>query len=140
MSVLDEVQVTVTRVSERASPWVVGIGSRIRVSGFVLEAGRVVTNAHNLRGDEVTVHLPSGRTERGRVVGVDPDGDLAVVAVDTDGAPAAGWGDGAAVSPGRAVFGVAALPEGRTRITVGLVSAVGRAFRGPGGRRIGGSI
>ena len=52
MSVLDEVQATVTRVSERASPWVVGIGSRIRGSGFVLEAGRVVTNAHNLRGDE----------------------------------------------------------------------------------------
>ena len=140
MSVLDEVQATVARVSERASPSVVGIGSRIRGTGFVLEAGKVVTNAHNLRGDEVTVHLPSGRAEHGRVLGVDPDGDLAVVAVDTGGAQAAGWGDGAAVSVGRAVFGIAALPEGRTRVTVGLVSAIGRAFRGPGGRRIGGSI
>ncbi len=140
MSVLDEVQAAITRVDERVSPSVVGIGSRIRGTGFVLEAGKVATNAHNLRGDEVTVHLPSGRTERGRVLGVDPDGDLAVIAVDTEAAPAAGWGDGATVAIGRTVLGVAALPEGRTRVTVGLVSAVGRAFRGPGGRRIGGSI
>ena len=140
MSVLDELQATVARVSERASPSVVGIGSRIRGSGFVLEAGHVVTNAHNLRGDEVTVHLPSGRVERGRVLGADAEGDLAAVAVDTGAAPAITWGDGAGVPPGHAVFGVAALPEGRSRVTIGIVSAVGRAFRGPGGRRIGGSI
>jgi len=38
------------------------------------------------------------------------------------------------------VFGAAATPSGAPRVTVGFVSSVERAFRGPGGRRIAGSI
>ncbi len=38
------------------------------------------------------------------------------------------------------MFGAAASPTGGTRVTFGTVSAVARAFRGPGGRRIAGSI
>ena len=38
------------------------------------------------------------------------------------------------------MFGAAASPTGGTRVTFGTVSAVARAFRGPGGRRIGGSV
>jgi serine protease Do len=140
MSALEELQQAITRVSERAGPAVVGIGARIRGSGFVLEQGVVVTNAHNLRGEEVTVHFADGRSGRATVRGVDPEGDLAVLSIDTAGAPALAWGAGSAPTVGAAVFGVAALPGGRSRVTVGLVSAVERAFRGPGGRRIGGSV
>jgi len=139
MTVLDELQATIAGVSRQASPSVVGIGARIRGTGFVAEPGRVVTNAHNLRGDTVTVHLVDG-ARQGQVVGVDPDGDLAVVSVDTGSAPALEWASGDAIDVGRAVFGVAALPEARTRTTFGLVSSVERAFRGPQGHRIGGSI
>ena len=38
------------------------------------------------------------------------------------------------------MFGVAATPGGGVRVTFGLVSAVAQAFRGPGGRRIAGSV
>jgi serine protease Do len=38
------------------------------------------------------------------------------------------------------VFGAAATPGGGTRVTFGTVSAVARPFRGPGGRRIAGSL
>ncbi len=140
MSAIDELQKTVSRVAERVGPSVVGIGSRQRGSGFVVGDGRVLTNAHNVRGDEVTVTFADGRTDRGRLVGIDVDGDLAVVAVDTAGAPALEWASGDGPAMGTAVLGAAALPGGGARVTLGFVSAVARAFRGPGGRRIGGSI
>ena len=87
MSVLDELQQSVVAVAVAAGPSVVGIGSRIRGSGVVVADGRVLTNAHNLRGREVTVTFADGRTTRGTAAGVDWDGDLAVVEVDTAGAP-----------------------------------------------------
>lgn len=141
MSVIDELQSAIAAVAERAGPSVVGIGRRRRGSGVVIGEGSVLTNAHNLRGDEVTVTFAGGRSAVGRVAGVDLDGDLAVVSVDTDGtAMPLAWGDGSAVSVGTVVFGAAATSGGGTRVTVGTVSAVARAFRGPGGRRIAGSV
>ena len=139
MSVVEELQGAIGQVASTAGSGVVGIGARTRGSGVVIADGRVLTNAHNLRGDEVTVTFADGRSTRGRVAGVDGDGDLAVINVDTTGAPALAWAEGA-VSVGSVVFGAAAAPDGGTRITFGTVSAIGRAFRGPGGRRIAGSI
>lgn len=139
MSVLTELQASVAAVAGAVGPSVVGIGSRLRGSGVVVGDGRVVTNAHNLRGGEVTVRFADGRAARGRVAGVDWDGDLAVVEVDTSGVPAAGYSDGG-VTIGSAVFAAAATPAGGTRVSFGFVSSVARAFRGPGGRRISGSV
>jgi serine protease Do len=76
------------------------------------------------------------------VAGADPDLDVAVVAVDTGDAPAVRWDPDvvAEVRAGRPVFALAD-PGGRgLRTTFGLVTATGRSFRGPRGRRIGGSI
>jgi serine protease Do len=140
MSVIEELQAAVTSVAERIGPAVVGIGSRQRGSGIVLADGKVVTNAHNIRGDEVTVAFADGRTIRGQVAGVDLDGDLAVINVDTSGAAPLDWADGSAVTPGTVVFGAAATQGSGARITFGTVSAVARPFRGPGGRRIAGSL
>jgi serine protease Do len=144
MSALEELEQAVTNVAEQAGTAVVGIGRGPgRGSGIVLADGRVATNAHNLRGDEVTVVFADGRSETGRVEGVDVDADLAVVAVDTGDARPLPWaGDGAEAGPirlGTAVFALA-NPGGRRRVTVGFVSAVNRAFRGPRGRRITGSV
>ena len=139
MSVLIELQESVAAVAAAVGPSVVGIGSRLRGSGVVVADGRVLTNAHNLRGSEVTVRFADGRTTRGAVKGVDWDGDLAVVEVDTTGAPAIAWSDGTATI-GSAVFAAAATPTGGPRISFGFVSSVARAFRGPGGRRISGSV
>jgi serine protease Do len=144
MSALEELEQAVTNVAEQAGTAVVGIGRGPgRGSGIVLADGRVATNAHNLRGDEVTVVFADGRSETGRVQGVDVDADLAVVAVDTGDARPLPWAaDGAEEGPirlGTAVFALA-NPGGRRRVTVGFVSAVNRAFRGPRGRRITGSV
>jgi S1-C subfamily serine protease len=140
MTALDELQKTITDVSTRVGPSVVGIGSRLRGSGVVIADGKVLTNAHNVRGDEVTINFAGGRSTRGKLAGIDVDGDLAVVNVDTSGAKAVEWADGSAVTPGTIVFAAAAAPDGATRVTLGTVSAVARAFRGPGGRRIAGSV
>jgi S1-C subfamily serine protease len=140
MSVIEELQTAVADVSERVGPSIVGIGRGTRGSGVVIAAGKVLTNAHNLRGDEVTVTFADGRNLRGTVAGYDGDGDLTVVDVDTGGASPIEWGDGSALSVGTAVFGAGASHGGGARVTFGMVSAVARAFRGPGGRRIEGSV
>ena len=87
-----------------------------------------------------TVTFADGRRVVGTVAGFDGEGDLAVIDVDTGTATPLEWGDGAALSVGAAVFGAGASHGGGTRVTFGLVSAVARAFRGPGGRRIEGSV
>jgi serine protease Do len=100
----------------------------------------VLTNAHNVRGDQVTVTFADGRTAEGSVAGQDLDGDLAVIEVDTGGAPALAWADGASAAIGTPVFALS-NPGGRgLRVTFGFVSGVDRAFRGPRGRRITGSL
>ena len=140
---LDELQAAVTAVRERAGPSVIGLGRGWgRGSGVVLADGRVLTNAHVLRGGEVAVKRADGEFALGSVAGVDADLDVAVIEVDTGGAPAIAWDPAAAnaLRTGSPVFALAD-PGGRgLRTTFGLVSSTGRSFRGPRGRRIGGSI
>jgi len=140
MSVIEELQAAIEAVATTADRAIVGIGSHQRGSGAIIGDGRVITNAHNIRGDEVTITFSDGRSTRGRLAGIDVDGDLAVIEVDTGGAKGLEWGEGDALTVGSAVFGAAASPTGGTRVTFGTVSAVARAFRGPGGRRIAGSV
>jgi len=142
-SLLGEIQETVGRVAETVGPAVVGLGRGWgRGSGVVIADGQVLTCAHVLRGDEVAVTFGDGRTADGRVAGADPDLDLAVVAVDTGDAPTVAWEPERATGLGHGAPVLAlADPSGRgLRVTFGLVSATDRSFRGPGGRRVGGSI
>jgi serine protease Do len=116
---------------------VVGVGAG--GSGAVVGTGVVVTNAHNLRGAETVITFADGRRVPGRAAGVDIDGDLAVVAVDTGDAPVLTWST-TTVGIGDAVLGLA-NPGGRgLRASVGFVSATGVSFRGPGGRKVGGAL
>ncbi len=143
MTIFDEIQTGIRQHADGAGSSVVGIGQRWGVgSGIVLAEGRVLTNAHNVRGDQVTVTFADGRTAEGSVAGRDIDGDLAVIEVDTGDVPALPW---ASDSEGSAGLGtpVFALsnPGGRgLRVTFGTVSGVDRAFRGPRGRRISGNL
>jgi len=100
----------------------------------------VLTNAHNVRGDRVTVTFADGRTAEGTVAGRDIDGDLAVIEADTGGAPALPWATGTPAEIGMPVFALA-NPGGRgLRATFGFVSGIERTFRGPRGHRITGSL
>ena len=141
MAILDEIQENIARLAEGAGSSVVGIGQRWGAgSGIVLGEGRVLTNAHNVRGDEVTVTFAGGRTAQGTVVARDIDADIAVIDTDTSGASALPWADGTGASIGTPVFALS-NPGGRgLRVTFGFVSGVDRAFRGPRGRRITGSV
>ncbi|HXQ44236.1 MAG TPA: trypsin-like peptidase domain-containing protein [Acidimicrobiales bacterium] len=135
--VLEELSAAVRTVAEAVGPSVVGVGAG--GSGAVVSAGVVVTNAHNLRGGETVVTFADGRRVPGRASGVDIDGDLAVLSVDTAGAPALAWST-ETVGVGDAVLGCA-NPGGRgLRVSVGFVSAADVAFRGPGGRKVGGAL
>ena len=140
MSLIEDLQGAIQAAAASAAPAVVGIGRHQRGAGVVVADGQVLTNAHNLRGDEVTVTFADGRQTVGNVTGVDHDGDLAVISVDTTGAAPIGWSTDASVTVGSIVFGLAPSRSAGSRITFGSVSSVGRAFRGPGGRRISGSI
>jgi serine protease Do len=140
MTVLDEIGAGIARLAGEAGSSVVGIGQRWGVgSGIVLGEGRVLTNAHNVRGSHVTVTFADGRTAEGSVAGTDIDGDLAVIEVETGEVPALPWAtDVPAI--GTSVFGLA-NPGGRgLRVTFGFVSGVDRSFRGPRGLRITGSL
>jgi len=89
MTILDEIQASIRQIAENTGSSTVGIGQRWGVgSGIVVAEGRVLTNAHNVRGDQVTVTFADGRTAEGSVAGQDLDRDLAVIEVDTGGAPA----------------------------------------------------
>ena len=141
MGILDELQQTVRRVAERVGPAVVGIGRGWGLgSGLVVADGLVLTNAHNLRRAETALTFADGRTDTGTVRGIDADGDLALLAVDTTGVTPPDWaGDGVA-GVGAPVFALA-NPGGRgARTTFGLISATNQSFRGPRGRRVTGSV
>jgi serine protease Do len=140
MTVLDEIQASIAELAGRAGPSVVGIGQRWGTgSGIVLADGQILTNAHNVRADQVTVTFDGGRTADGRVAGRDIDGDLAVIEADTGSAAALPWASEPTVL-GAPVFALA-NPGGRgLRVTFGFVSGTDRVFRGPRGRRITGSL
>lgn len=137
---LDELQQAIREIADRVGASVVGVsGGRTAGSGIVVGAGSVLTNAHNVAGGEVTVTFADGRRVSGTPRALDADGDLAVIDVDTEAAPAVAWADGAA-ERGAVVFALA-NPGGRgLRTTFGVVSGTDEAFRGPRGRRITGSL
>jgi serine protease Do len=141
MALLAEVEQGIRRIADVVGSSVVGIGQRWGVgSGVVIADSRVLTNAHNVRGDRTTVTFHDGRTAEGQVRGYDIDGDLAVVEVDTTGAPSIEWATDPTPGLGSPVFALA-NPGGRgLRVTLGYVSGVDRSFRGPRGRRITGSL
>jgi serine protease Do len=141
MTILDEVGVSIRRLAEGAGASVAGIGQRWGAgSGIVLGKGQLLTNAHNVRGDQVTVTFADGHTAEGSVAGRDIDGDLAVISVDTGETPALPWAGSASVEIGTPVFALA-NPGGRgLRVTFGFVSGIERTFRGPRGSRITGSL
>jgi serine protease Do len=143
MAVIEELEGAIQTAVERTGPAVIGLGQGWgRGSGFVIESGRILTNAHNLRGDEVTVTFHDGRRETGKVLASDEDLDLAVIEADTADIEPIQWSeeDVDSLPIGRSVFALA-NPGGRgLRVTPGFVSSSARSFRGPRGRRVRGAI
>jgi serine protease Do len=141
MNTVHTAATTIARIAADVGPAVVGLGRGWGLgSGVVIAPGQVLTTAHSLRREDVTVAFAGGRRESAQVAGVDQDLDLAVLSVATADAPAVAWEPGD--EPGIGVPVVAlANPGGRgLRATLGFVSSGPRSFRGPRGRRVRGAI
>src|SRR4051812_3570981 len=98
-----------------------GIGSGVIYDqqGHVLTNNHVVANAN-----QMSVALPDGRTFDGRLVGADPDTDLAVIQITADNLPVAQLGQSSQLAIGDGVVAIGnalGLPGGPT-VTAGVVS------------------
>ena len=98
-------------------------------SGFIYDpSGLLITNAHVVQGStRVMVGLSDGRSAEGKVVGVDPVTDLAVVRLASPGPwPVVGLGDSDALQVGDWVIAVG-NPFGLDQsVTLGIVSSLNR--------------
>ncbi|MFZ3119271.1 MAG: Do family serine endopeptidase [Variovorax sp.] len=101
----------------------VGLGSGVIVS----TEGYILTNNHVVEGaDEIEVTLNDGRHARGKVIGTDPDTDLAVLKIELDKLPAIVLGNSDALQVGDQVLAIGnPFGVGQT-VTSGIVSALGR--------------
>lgn len=94
-----------------------GSGVIVRSDGYILTNNHVVENA-----DELTVELSDGRTVPGKVVGLDPPTDLAVVKVDLNGLRAASFGSSEDIQVGDWVLAIGS-PFGLDQtVTAGIIS------------------
>lgn len=100
------------------------LGSGVIISGD----GYIITNNHVVeQSDEIRVILADKRSFKGRIVGADPKTDIAIVKISASGLPTARWGDSDKLQVGEFVLAIG-NPFGLSNtVTMGIISAVGRA-------------
>ncbi len=101
-----------------------GLGSGVIVSSD----GYIITNNHVVeKADELTVLFGDKRKYPATLIGTDPKTDLAVIKVELTGLPTLPWGDSSTLQVGEMVLAVG-NPFGLNQtVTMGIISAVGRA-------------
>jgi serine protease Do len=101
-----------------------GLGSGVIVS----DDGYIVTNNHVVeQADELMVLLGDKRKFPAKLIGTDPKTDLAVIKIDATGLPTLPWGNSITLEVGELVLAVG-NPFGLNQtVTMGIISAVGRA-------------
>jgi len=104
-----------------------GLGSGV----IVTSDGYIVTNNHVVEdADELIVSLPDKRSFKAKIVGTDPKTDVAVIKIDASNLPVLSWGDAGQLQVGELVLAVG-NPFGLSQtVTMGIISAVGRANMG----------
>jgi S1-C subfamily serine protease len=146
---LDAYSSAVVGVVEAVSPSVVHVqvrGSRQgrpaqgSGSGTILSPdGLVLTNNHVVEGaSAIELALTDSRRVPARILGRDPDTDIAVLRAETtDRLPAARLGNSKRIRPGQIAIAIGNPFGFESTVTAGIVSAVGRSLRAQNGRLIG---
>ncbi|WP_188053694.1 Do family serine endopeptidase [Iodobacter fluviatilis] len=103
------------------------LGSGVIVS----DQGYIITNNHVVESaDEIEVALSDGRTASAKLIGADPDTDLAVIKIELDHLPAITFANGAKAEIGDVVLAIGnPFGVGQT-VTMGIISALGRSELG----------
>jgi len=101
-------------------------------SGVVATAdGYILTNNHVVQAaDEIAVALADGRQFAARLVGADPESDLAVLKVEATGLPVISFGRDDALKVGDIVLAIGNPFDVGQTVTMGIVSALGRTNLG----------
>jgi S1-C subfamily serine protease len=141
---LDAYSGAVTRAVARAAPAVVNVsvaGPRGRGGGsgvVVAPDGLILTNSHVVSGaTRIEVATAEGARFAARLLGDDPDTDLALLRAESDAPlPAASLGDSAALRVGQVAVAIGNPLGFSSTVTAGVVSALGRTLAGRGGRPI----
>jgi S1-C subfamily serine protease len=137
---------------ERVAPGVVHIQTRRRGSsrrdrnipqeasgsGFLFTPdGFILTNSHVVHGsDWIEASVPDGRRYPARLVGDDPDTDLAVIRIDAPDLASLDLDETSTVRVGQIAIAIGSPLGFQTTVTAGVVSALGRSFRARTGRLI----
>jgi S1-C subfamily serine protease len=147
-ALLDAYSDTVATVAETVGPAVVrvdtsqgngqagrgGIGSGVVIS----PDGLVLTNAHVVNGPkDIRLSDTEGRTTESRLLGIDPDTDLALLRADAARSLAfAPLGDSKALRRGQIAIAIGNPLGFESTVTAGVISALGRSLRSISGRMI----
>lgn len=103
----------------------VGFGSGVIIS----KDGYIVTNNHVIdKSDEIDVTLNDNRTFKGRLIGTDPNTDLALIKIEGDDFPTLPIGDSDALKVGEWVLAVGNPFNLTSTVTAGIVSAKARSL------------
>jgi S1-C subfamily serine protease len=145
-TLLDAYSNAVTRVVEGVGSSVVrldirhgGRGRAASGSGVILSPdGLILTNSHVVQGAKrAEVTALDGRSVSGRVLGDDPDTDLALVRVEEDTTlPPAKLGNSKKLKPGEIAIAIGNPLGFDASVTAGVISALGRSLRSKSGRLI----
>jgi S1-C subfamily serine protease len=151
VELLDAYSRAVETVVEAVAPAVVCIVVRIQSRGerqafpmggtgsgvVIAPDGYVLTNSHVVSGAEsMEVKFRDGTTHHATLVGEDPPTDLAVIRVDASGLPYATVGDSGSLRVGQLVIAIGNPLGFDSTVSIGVISALGRALRSRDGRLI----
>jgi S1-C subfamily serine protease len=115
---------------ERVAGGVVAVEGRARIgsSGFFIRPDLILTADHALESDEIEIVRANGDAETATIAGRDPSTDLALLRVQNAGVPLE-FASADALRVGAIVLAVARDDDGDLAATMGVISALGDAWR-----------